>query len=306
MKAKYKLILTALLLFITPSFVYAASINIDCPSKVNQGSQFTCTIGGNFNKNVNRILVKYSYNSKITYSNLELLDNWTLSSDESNNNKSFIIENSSDKTGNIQFSKITFNIANNTQGQNLDLQFYGFDATNSSAELIDFNPSIVNKSIHVNSTNNSLKRILIEGNEITLVDSSVVYEFISNKKNITIIGELDSSVATCENLSRNVELNEGENTIIYTVYAEDGTPNTYTFKIIYEEISNTTNPDNNIDNDQSNDSNISNDNNESNTSGLNKYIPFTGDNIIFYFSILFICVIILTSVYLALKKKKNK
>lgn len=309
MKIKYNLLLFSILILFFPSFVYASSIDVECPEKVNQNTSVTCIIKGNFNQNVNHILVKYNYNSKLSYSNLELLDNWVLSSDESNNNKSFIVENNVNKTGSIEFAKITFTIANNTQGQNLDLRFYGFDATNSSAELIDFTPSIVNKSVHINSTNNSLKQVTIDDDVVEINDDILTYDYVTNKKTITMIGVLDSTTSTCEDLSRTIELNEGSNDIVYTVVAEDGTPISYTFKIVYDKDSqgNNENINPNGDNNENtslDSDNNSNNNNESNGSA-NPFNPFTGDNIIFYFAILLICVIIIGFVLLGLKKKKN-
>ena len=308
MKVKFNLLLFSMLLLIFPSFVYAASIDVECPEKVNQNTSFTCTIKGNFSQNVDHILIKYSYNSKLSYSNLELLDNWTLSSDESNNNKSFVIENNNNKIGSIVFAKIKFNVSDNIQGQNLDLQFYGFDATNSSAELIDFSPSVINKSIYVNSTNNSLKQVSIDGDVIEINDSVSTYNYITNKSSVNIVGELVSQTSICEDLSRTVELNEGVNDVLYTVIAEDGTSRIYTLKITYDiNASNENQNISNDDNDSTDNSSASSEqvNNNDTNSNFNPFNPFTGDNIIFYVAILITCLIIFGFVLLGLKKKKE-
>ena len=309
MKVKFNLLFISFLLLIFPSFVYASTISVDCPTNVNQNSDFDCIVKGSFNENVSRVLIKYSYNSKLQFKNFESIGDWNLASDSEVVYKSFIVDSSADKIGNYDLAKITFTVANNTQGQNLDLRFYGFDATNSSAEVIDFTPSIVNKSVHINSTNNSLKTVTIDDDVIEINDEVLTYDYVTNKKIINMVGVLDSTTSTCEDLSRTIELNEGSNDIVYTVVAEDGIPKSYTFKIVYDKDSQgsneNTNPndDNNENTSLESDTNTNN-NNESNGS-TNPFNPFTGDNIIFYVAILIICLIIVGFVLLGLKKKKN-
>ena len=123
-----------------------------------------------------------------------------------------------------------------------------------------------------------------------------------------MVGELDSTTSSCENLSRTIELNDGSNDVIYTVVAEDGTPKSYTFKIVYDKDSQGNNENTNSNGDNSENTSLDSDNNSNNNESngsTNPFIPFTGDNIIFYFAILLICVIIIGFVVLGLKKKKN-
>ena len=225
-----KLLILTIALLLTPSVVNAASINITCPEKVKENTDFTCTINGTYTENVNHIIVKYRYSDKISYQNIELKDNWTFLLNENPSATKFGIENATEKTGNINIAELTFKATTGSAGKDLYIEFYDFDGSNSSAQVINYTEDPIRKNIHIKSNNNNLKTLTIDNENITLTNETN-YTYTTDKDPVIINATLQDDNAACENLTREVTLNEDTKTVTYAVTAEDGSTKEYKITI---------------------------------------------------------------------------
>ena len=293
MVIKKKLIALILMIMVTPSLVNAATVDVICPEKVKENTDFTCTVKAISDTNINNIIVKYRYSDKITYKNIELKDNWIFLVEDNPSPTKFGLKNETEKTGDITLADITYN-ASNAEGENLYIEFYDFDATNNNADVISFTNDPLRKNIHVKSTNNKLKTLTIDNENITLEPNQTNYTYTTNKAKVNITAELDDTNATCDNLNRTVNLTKEETTVTYKVTAEDGTEINYTITIINNNVENS-----------SVESNT--ESNNTNNGIVSKTSIKTGDNLVIklviFIGSLLVCTII---IILRLIKKKKR
>lgn len=233
MKIRKRIIALILMIMATPSLVSAAIIDVICPDKIKENTDFTCNVRAISDANINNVIVKYRYSDKISYKSIELKDNWTFLVEDNPSATKFGIKNQTEKVGDISLADITFS-APSIAGEDLYIEFYGFDATNENADIIYFNNNSLRKNIHVKSNNNNLKTLTIDGENIGLTENTN-YSYNTNKNNITITAELSDTNATCENIIRTVNLVNGNNIIEYNVIAEDGSTKIYKINIVYAE-----------------------------------------------------------------------
>lgn len=232
-----KIIFLAILL-VTPLTINAASsINVICPEKVKDNTNFTCSVKGNFDKNVNNIIVKYRYSDELSYQSIELKDTWDFILQDNPSNTKIGLRNDFEIIGETNLADIIFKTQSGSINKNLYIEFYDFDGTNSSHQAINYSNDPIKKYIRVMSNNNNLKTLTIDGENIGLTENTN-YSYNANKKNITISAELTDANASCENITRTVNLVNGNNIIEYNVIAEDGSIKKYTINVIYNEQKN--------------------------------------------------------------------
>lgn len=237
------------LLFI-PFSVSANEMSISCPSKINSSSDVICSVKANFTINSDQVAFMYQ-NDNVLFDNFSPSDGWSITEGGTSNSKGVVLTRENEVSGISDLGSITYKSTGLTE--NFSIKIYGFDATNGNADRIDFsnNESIAN--IHVNHSNNYLKSIVINGNDIGFNKDKVSYSYSSVSDTVTISAVLDDNTAYCENLNRTVKLNDGNNIVEYNVKAENGVVRTYRISILYNKINNNSN--NNADNNSNNNTN---------------------------------------------------
>ena len=295
MKIKKIFRLIPLMILATPSLVNAATIDVICPESVKENTDFVCNIRGVYDENISSIIVKYRYSNELTYKNIELKDNWQFMLEDNPNATKFAIENEIEKTGDISLADITFN-ATNAAGKDLYIEFYDFDGTNKNAQVINYSTDSVRKNIHVKSKNNNLKTLLIDNEPIELLENVTDYTYTTTKDKVNISATLSDLSATCENLNREVVLDNDTKEVLYRVYSEEGRLREYKITIS-KEIENQVN-DNNIENQNNNQTES---NYENKTSIVN-----TGDTIYISLGIFMTSLSILLVILSSIKKSKQK
>ena len=234
------------LLFI-PFGVCANEISISCPSKINLSDSVVCSVSANLTTNSDQIAFMYQ-NDNILFDSFTPSNGWRITEGGTSNSKGVVLTRENEVSGISDLGSITYKSTGLTE--NFSIKIYGFDATNGNADRIDFsnNESIAN--IHVNHSNNYLKSIVINGNDIGFNKDKVSYSYSSVSDTVTISAVLDDNTAYCENLNRTVKLNDGNNIVEYNVKAENGVVRTYRISILYNKINNNSN--NNADNNSNN------------------------------------------------------
>jgi len=267
---KIKKILFTLLLI--PTSALANEINLNCPPKANSGTTITCDIHANITEN-SIDEVKFLYKDiSIPFEKFTPEDNWRIEQGGTNLSTGIVLIRNDEVSGITKLGTITYQLPD--QQNDMTIMIYGFDATNTSAQVINFSNSTSSANIHINKTNNFLKSLLINGNDIGFNKNKLDYQYTTTSSTAEISAELDDISATCNNLARTVNLVNGNNIIEYKVIAENGSSKIYTINIIYiEQIEPEIKP-----NPNPNEPNNGSNNNENNSNNDNQSINNSNNN----------------------------
>lgn len=241
MKKVLKLMLL-IILFYVPSVVLAASIDINCPSAVNVGDSFSCTITG-YHTSLAGLKAKVSY-SGVNYtnsSNLTGSNMFVVSSNEIDG--AFDITSTSKQLASYTFKATAKGTAKIDVicEQLIDGTDFTSLTCGTANKVITINEKAPSQTIvptnPQKSTDATLKNIEINVGKIVFDRFKYSYdlEVEYDTKNIEVKGILNDSKAKLS-IEGNTSLNVGKNEIKINVTAEDGkTKKVYVLNIIRKE-----------------------------------------------------------------------
>ncbi len=291
-----KIIILFIFAIITfPKTVFANEMTITCPEKADKDTSIDCIVKANLTDNSTDQIKFTYYNDNITYIGFTPTTGWRIEEGSTNESTGLVLRNDNELNGQITLGTITYKLPNSYDDANISIS--GFDGTNTNAQIVRFSNANSTSSVHIRRTNNNIKNILINGNEIGFDNKVTLYTYNTTNQTIQIHAELEDEYASCEELDREVTLTEGINTIKYTVYAEDGSKKIYEIRVNYTFNNNQT-----ITDENNSDDTESTNNNPKITTNIKKVLK-TGDDISVYLVIL---VTSLLSILIILKINKNK
>lgn len=247
------------LLFV-PVVVFANEISISCPNSINPGTDILCGVQANFSDNVSDQVSFMYYNDNVIFKSFSPAEGWTISEGGSGSAHGVVLSRSNEVSGVVNLGVISYNTSN--LSNDFSIRVYDFDATNNSAQRIDFSNVESISNVHINHINNYLKSLLVNGTDIGFSRNKTEYQYVTYDNTVSIVAELDDSLATCDDLHRVVNLTAGYNVIDYVVKSESGSLRTYRINITYiiPDTSNN-NTSNNSNNNSNNGTNINIDSN---------------------------------------------
>ena len=130
--------------------VYANELSFECQESVDIKKQDTIevTLKGNFTDDVNSIKIRYTIPGGVSFQGFTPNKNWNLEQGGTSATTGMVLRISNgDVNGEVEFGKFIFKIPSGYDKKSIKFNFYDFDATNTSCEIIEFSKDSVEKNV---------------------------------------------------------------------------------------------------------------------------------------------------------------
>ena len=129
---------------------YANELTLECQDSINLETEnaLEYTLKGNFTENVNSIKVRYKVPEGVEFEGFTPSENWNLEQGGTSGTTGLILRiDNSDVIGEVEFGKFIFNVPSSYNKKTITLKIYDLDATNTSCDVIEFDPEEYAKSV---------------------------------------------------------------------------------------------------------------------------------------------------------------